>query len=76
MRNTKRSLYTARRIMYGNILPRYPDVVLEDDRLTGRAYEALWSAEDYTKTVYTACPNIFSSTAKVIIDENFPILCE
>ena len=71
MREAKRSLYTARRIMYGNILQIYPDAALEKDRLHGGKYKARWSAEGDTKTVHTSCPDIFLDKAPVTIQENW-----
>lgn len=58
-------LDTARRIMYGNLLPMYPTVTLDTDSLDGTTYKGVWDADSVK--LKTECDHIFTDKADVYI---------
>lgn len=68
MRNT--NINTARILVYGELMKKLPDITLDDDRLTGNAYEGLWSSEflenlGINDKIWTFSGNVFAPHAKI-----------
>lgn len=69
MRN---DLHKARRLVYGELKKRIPDVTLDDDRLTGSAYESLWTSDFLEKLgvqekILSYCNDIFSDGTDIVL---------
>lgn len=61
----KGKLYTARRIMYGNLRPHFPDIRLDRDDLRQGSYSSVWYSPGQDRWYEARCADIFQPQSRV-----------